>query len=388
MGSERGHILVVDDHRTDRLKLCLGLQQQGHAVDEAEDGVQALQMLRAHSYDLVLLDIVMPEMDGYQVLEQMKEDDVLRDVPVLVISAYDDIDRVVKGILLGAEDYLPKPFDPVLLRARIGASLEKKRLRDQERKLQKQLQDANETMRRELALAMDVQASFLPRELPDIPGWQLAVTLRPARETSGDFYDVSVLPNGWLGIVVADVAGKGAAAALFMALSWSLIRTYAEEYPTQPELALRAANRRILTDTRTNRFVTVFYGILDPVTGRLVYCNAGHCPPLLFCARKSKGFQALVGTGTPLGILTEGSWEQDAVDLTPGDVLVMYTDGITEARNQEREFFDQSRLLETVRAHVGHPAQEIQDAILETVYAFTGDLPQTDDIALAVVGRE
>ncbi|UCC78103.1 MAG: response regulator, partial [Anaerolineales bacterium] len=174
MGSERGHILVVDDHRTDRLKLCLGLQQQGHAVDEAEDGVQALQMLRAHSYDLVLLDIVMPEMDGYQVLEQMKEDDVLRDVPVLVISAYDDIDRVVKGILLGAEDYLPKPFDPVLLRARIGACLEKKRLRDQERKLQKQLQDANETMRRELALAMDVQASFLPRELPDIPGWQLA----------------------------------------------------------------------------------------------------------------------------------------------------------------------------------------------------------------------
>jgi sigma-B regulation protein RsbU (phosphoserine phosphatase) len=388
MGSERGHILVVDDHRTDRLKLCLGLQQQGHAVDEAEDGVQALHMLRAHSYDLVLLDIVMPEMDGYQVLEQMKEDDVLRDVPVLVISAYDDIDRVVKGILLGAEDYLPKPFDPVLLRARIGACLEKKRLRDQERKLQKQLQDANETMRRELALAMDVQASFLPRELPDIPGWQLAVTLRPARETSGDFYDVSVLPNGWLGILVADVAGKGAAAALFMALSWSLIRTYAVEYPTQPELALRAANRRILTDTRTNRFVTVFYGILDPVTGRLVYCNAGHCPPLLFRARKSKGFQALVGAGTPLGIVTEGNWEQGAVDLTPSDVLVMYTDGITEARNQEREFFDQSRLLETVAPHVGHPAHEIQDAILQTVYAFTGDLPQTDDIALAVVVRE
>ncbi|MGA2488757.1 MAG: response regulator [Anaerolineales bacterium] len=132
MNGEHGHILVVDDHRTTRLKLCLGLKQQGHTVGEAENGMQALEKLRTEAFDLVLLDILMPEMDGYQVLGKMKEDRVLRDMPVIVISAMDDLESVVKGIELGAEDYLPKTFDPVLLRARIGACLEKKRLRDQE----------------------------------------------------------------------------------------------------------------------------------------------------------------------------------------------------------------------------------------------------------------
>jgi two-component system cell cycle response regulator len=132
MISKPGHILVVDDQRTNRLKLSLGLKQQGHTVGEAENGRQALEKLRTEAFDLVLLDIMMPGMDGYQVLDTMKEDSTLRDVPVIVISAMDDLDSVVKGIQLGAEDYLPKMFDPVLLRARIGACLEKKRLRDQE----------------------------------------------------------------------------------------------------------------------------------------------------------------------------------------------------------------------------------------------------------------
>jgi two-component system, cell cycle response regulator len=132
MTDEHGHILVVDDYRTNRLKLSLGLKQQGHTTGEAENGIQALEKLRSQVFDLVLLDILMPEMDGYQVLQQMKADPILRDVPVIVISAMDDLESVVKGIELGAEDYLPKTFDPVLLRARIGACLEKKRLRDQE----------------------------------------------------------------------------------------------------------------------------------------------------------------------------------------------------------------------------------------------------------------
>lgn len=135
MYEDHGHILVVDDHRTTRLKLSLGLKQQGHTVSEAENGRQALEKLRAESFDLVLLDVMMPELDGYQVLEQMKNDSALRDIPVIVISAQDERDSIVRGIELGAEDYLPKSFDPVLLRARISASLEKKRLRDQQRKI-------------------------------------------------------------------------------------------------------------------------------------------------------------------------------------------------------------------------------------------------------------
>ena len=132
MTEQNRPILVVDDNRLNRLMLARNLEQQGHTVGLAENGRQALDQLRAQSYDLVLLDIVMPEMDGYQVLEQMKSDGLLRDVPVVVISAVDEMESVVRCIEMGAEDYLPKPFDPILLRARINAGLEKKRLRDQE----------------------------------------------------------------------------------------------------------------------------------------------------------------------------------------------------------------------------------------------------------------
>src|SRR5512142_97958 len=146
--NNHGHILVVDDLRTNRLKLCLGLKQQGHTVAEAENGRQAIEMLRAESFDLVLLDIVMPEMNGYQVLEIMKRDPSLRDVPVIVISAQDELESVVRGIELGAEDYLPKSFDPVLLRARIGACLEKKHLRDKEQAYIREIQMEREKSER------------------------------------------------------------------------------------------------------------------------------------------------------------------------------------------------------------------------------------------------
>ena len=138
--ANKGLILVVDDYRTNRLKLSMGLKQQGHTVAQAESGRVALEMLRAKPFDLVLLDIVMPEMDGYEVLRQMKMDDALRDIPVIIISAQDELESMVKGIELGAEDYLPKSFDPVLLKARIEACLEKKRLRDQEKAFMYEIQ--------------------------------------------------------------------------------------------------------------------------------------------------------------------------------------------------------------------------------------------------------
>src|SRR5512139_3915254 len=130
-----GHILVVDDHPTTRLKLSLGLIQQGHTVGEAENGRQALEKMKTESFDLVLLDIIMPELDGYQVLEQMKRDNDLREIPVIVVSAQDELESLVRGIELGAEDYLPQSFAPVILKAPIGACLEKKQLRDQQRKI-------------------------------------------------------------------------------------------------------------------------------------------------------------------------------------------------------------------------------------------------------------
>jgi serine phosphatase RsbU (regulator of sigma subunit)/DNA-binding NarL/FixJ family response regulator len=246
---------------------------------------------------------------------------------------------------------------------------------------------AQERVARELAMAAQMQASLLPKTLPDVAGWQLAARLEPARETSGDFYDFIPFPDGRLGLLVADAADKGMGAALYMTLSRTLIRTYAAEYDTRPDLVLAAANRRILIDTRADLFVTVFYGILDPASGRLTYCNAGHNPPFLLDAENRGPVQALSRTGMPLGVFEDAAWTQGAVQIAAGDVLLLYTDGITEAQDRKGAFFGEKRLLEVAQANLGRSAQGIQDALMMQVHQFAADAPQSDDITLMVVVR-
>jgi sigma-B regulation protein RsbU (phosphoserine phosphatase) len=383
----KGNILIVDDTPANLRLLSQMLSEQGYRVRPVPDGPLALAAARAEAPDLVLLDVRMPEMDGYEVCEHLKADAQTRDIPVIFISALDATHDKVRAFTAGGVDYVTKPFQLEEVLARVETHLAL-------RELQRQLQDANRKMAQELALAGEVQASFLPRELPSIRGWQLSATLRPARETSGDFYDFVPLPGARWGIVMADVTDKGAGAALYMALSCTLIRTYAAQYPARPELVLRAVNRRILAETRAMRFVTVFYGVLHPATGKLLYGNAGHCPPFCFGATGGEGVQELALTGIPLGIYGDQTWGQAEVQLEPGSLLVLYTDGISEARNGQGALFGEERLLESLRVMLGSAgsrrpsAQEIQDAILADVHRFTGDVPQSDDIALAALIRD
>jgi serine phosphatase RsbU (regulator of sigma subunit) len=175
--------------------------------------------------------------------------------------------------------------------------------------------------------------------------------------------------------------------ALFMALTRTLIRTYAAEYETRPDLALSAVNRRILADTHTSLFVTVFYGVLDPLSGTLAYSNAGHNPAYLLSRQAGGAVQDLPRTGMPLGVFDYATWEQGVVSLAPGDVLVLYTDGITEAQDRHGAFFGEERLLTMVQANQGRAAKDIADALLKEVHAFVGDAPRYDDITLLVVAR-
>jgi serine phosphatase RsbU (regulator of sigma subunit) len=218
----------------------------------------------------------------------------------------------------------------------------------------------------------------------------LAAALEPARETSGDFYDVIRLPNGYWGLLVADVADKGSGAAIYMALSRTLIRTYAVEYPTQPARALRAANHRILTDASADLFVTVFYGVLDPAFGTFTYCNAGHNPPYLWGSHDANRPLALTRTGLPLGILEEEVWGERTVQLDPGSTLVLYTDGVTDVENARGEFFAEERLRKVLQAQREGTAQEILDAVRRALGDFAGDAPRArnDDITLMVLVRE
>jgi len=237
----------------------------------------------------------------------------------------------------------------------------------------------------ELARAARIQESFLPDSIPQIPGWELAVTLEPARQTSGDYYDFIPLSNNRWGIVVADVADKGTAAALFMTTSRSLIRTYAEEYEMWPEIVLSETNRRLLADTRSGLFVTVFYSILDPSSGVLTYANAGHNPPHLLV--RDGNTRLLTRTGTPIGIFNEAAWEQAQVQFSPGDSLVIYTDGMIDAQNEREEPFGATRLLDSMLAHGGKSAAGARDGILQDVHEFASGAPQFDDITLMVLAR-
>ena len=240
----------------------------------------------------------------------------------------------------------------------------------------------------ELEFAGRIQASFLPNELPALNGWELAVSFLPARETAGDFFDFIQIQDSKVGLLIADVADKGLGAALYMALSRTLIRTYALEYQASPDIVFFSANERILQDARANLFVTAFYGILDPESGLLTYCNAGHSPPLLLSQKEGGTIHALTPTGMPFGIDEDTTWTQAEITIEPGDLLVLYTDGIPDAQNSEGVFFKERRLIEILQKHQGARAQEVQAAILEAVNQFTAGNAQFDDITLLVLKRD
>jgi serine phosphatase RsbU (regulator of sigma subunit) len=260
------------------------------------------------------------------------------------------------------------------------------RLQEVRTKTNKQTLD-HEKMTKDLRKAWQVQESLLPENLPVIPDWELAVALKPAGETSGDFYDFLPLPDGKIGLIIADVTDKGTSAALFMALSRSLWRTFAVDFPAEPERTMTETNRRILADTHGGLYITLFYGILDPHNGDFDYCSAGHYP--VYWVQARDGAVAELGrTGIPLGVLEEASWSREQIKIEPGDSLVLYTDGMTDALNGNEQFFGQERLLEAVRRHRGKPAKEMHEALLAEIRDWVGDTQQFDDLTLMVIVRE
>ncbi|MDH3943259.1 MAG: SpoIIE family protein phosphatase [Anaerolineae bacterium] len=242
----------------------------------------------------------------------------------------------------------------------------------------------------ELRLAGSIQSSLLPFTFPAIPGWQLAVSLTPAGAMAGDFFDIIPLSDGRIGIVIADVLDKGLGPALYMALSRTLIRTYATEFDLDPSTVLFATNERILKDTQANLFVTTFYGVLDPETGELTYSNAGHNPPYLLelDGDNQKTVVSLNRTGIPIGIDEDATWKHESVQINPGACLLLYTDGIPEAENGSGEFFEADVLVEVAKKSLGRPAEEMQSMVLKRVYEFLGDAPPSDDMTLMVLTRD
>jgi phosphoserine phosphatase RsbU/P len=386
-----GRILVVDDHEANRTMLARRLRRLGHEVDTAGDGHEALAALRdgGGRHDVLLLDIMMPGMDGYEVLRHLKSDDALRHLPVIVISALHETDAVVRCIELGADDHLAKPFNPILLQARIGACLEKKRLRDLEKRHAR-------SMERELEIGRAIQAGFLPDSMPAVPGWELAARFRPARQVAGDFYDVfTVGDDRAVALVVADVCDKGVGSALFMALSRTLLRATAtqrfagdgaENDSTSLQGTVSFVNDYIAgTHGAANMFATLFMAILDPATGTVLYVNGGHDPPVI--VRTDGARTPLIPTGPALGLAPGLPFTVARNALAPGDTLLAYTDGVTDARSADGRLFGEARLDELAAAHASESAAALLAAIEAAVDDHCLDADPFDDLTLLAVRR-
>jgi len=250
--------------------------------------------------------------------------------------------------------------------------------------LQEELKE-QERLKRELEIAHSVQAQLLPKAMPRVPGYDFFGTSEPAHETGGDFYDlIPVGENQW-GLVIADVADKGLGAALFMAICKSLLWATAREI-ISPQAALERLNDLILEVSESDLFVTVFYGVLDVAQGRLVYCVAGHNPPVFYQAAERK-FTELRTPGMALGVRPGLTLQEASLSLAAGDLLLLYTDGVTEALNPQRELFGKERLRQVLAAQVNGSAQRTVKAILQAVREFAQGETQFDDITLLVVRK-
>jgi len=397
------NVLVVDDTPANRDILSRRVQREGYRVQTAEHGRDALEKLRAEPFDLVLLDVQMPVMDGPQLLEALRNDAELAHLPVIVVSAVDDIDVIVHCLELGAVDYLPKLFKPAVLRARMSAALDRKRLRDAERR-------HADSLTRELDVARKIQEDFLPESFPTAVGVQLEAALYPARQVSGDFYDAFALASsGTIVLVVGDVCDKGVGAALFMALFRSLIRASADpvaggaiqmvggrrsvvrlslESATPADLLTRVAgftNDYIARlHGRTNMFATVFLGALTPHSGQFDYVNAGHEPAIILAPDGTT--RELRPTGPALGLMPDVLFRAEAITLERGHSLVAFTDGLVEARGPAGDAFGSERLRDALRGHNTSASALIQ-GVLGTLHAFTGDTEPHDDVTLLVATR-
>ncbi|WP_321504436.1 SpoIIE family protein phosphatase [uncultured Methanoregula sp.] len=256
-----------------------------------------------------------------------------------------------------------------------------------ERKMLAERDDLVREMERkntELAIAAEIQQSFLPDKITQIEGFDIAAMSVMAKEVGGDFFDLIPLSGRRLGIMIADVSGKGIPAALFMALSRIVVRVNATWYNAHPAGAIRDSNTIITEDSRQGMFVTLFYGILDSEKRILTYVNAGHNPPVIHRAAGGT-FEELPATGIAIGATLDATYTAETVPLAPGDVMVMYTDGITEAENARQDMFGEDRFREVIARSSGLTADEITKQILSEVRNFCGNQPQSDDITLMVI---
>jgi serine phosphatase RsbU (regulator of sigma subunit) len=372
-------ILLVDDNRTNIGLLVEALRGE-YKLGFALDGPSALRYVHAQPTDLILLDILMPDMDGYEVCRRLREDPATRDIPVIFCTGLDEIHDKTRGFEVGAVDYITKPFEALEVKARVRTHLS---LRLARQALARQ----RDQLSRSLDLAKEVQQNLLPRRDPVVDGYDISGRSIYSDQTGGDYYDY-LLPDppalGPVRVVVGDVSEHGIPSALFMTTARAFLRQRA---------AMAGDTGQVLTDIHallgrdmedSGRFMTMFLAGLDRDRGHVRWSNAGHDPALMYDPDLDR-FDPLAGGGPALGILPRFTHAEHSHPFGPGRVLVLGTDGIWETRNAQGAFFGKDRLKAVIRERWRQPAARIVDAVLEAVQAFRHPLESADDVTLVVV---
>ncbi len=370
-------ILVVDDEpdleHLVRQRMRRDVRDGLYSFAFAHNGVEALELLNQdQDIDMVLTDINMPQMDGLTLLEQIPKVDP--DVRSVIVSAYGDMKNIRTAMNRGAFDFITKPIDFQDLRVTINRTLRQLTLWREALASRDKLV----VLQNELQVASQMQQSILPTSFPEKPGYQVFGNMEPAREVGGDFFDVVVLDHGRIGLAIADVSDKGVPAALFMMSSRTLLKGAAIG-SLEPGEVLGEVNRLLEEDNNVTMFVTMFYAVFDPANGQLAYANGGHNSPLIIHVDGSSTLLPQTG-GIALGVMPDICYEQNVITLSPGEILVLYTDGVTEAMNEKEEEFGMERLRRIFAGARSNDAKKANQAVFEAVHAFTGEIPQSDDI--------
>lgn len=380
--SSPGRILVADDNPENRDLLTRRLRQQGHVAVGAADGQIALDLLDSEPFDLLLLDIMMPRVSGFEVLRVLREKDRLRDLPVIMISALDDIESVVECLKLGAVDHLPKPFNPVVLNARITASLSVKRLRDEARAYHDQIEV-------ELKTARDIQLMMVPAGFAasdHAPSMSVYSSLSPARRIGGDLYDFFYGADRKFYFFIGDVCGKGIPAALYMTRAKTVFRLIAEqagrgESAADAAAILKRINRELARDNPSLMFVTALLGVLDCTTGATELANAGHPMPIMLRAGELPS-TVDVPPGLPLGLAEDHVFHAREIELSPGTTLFLYTDGVTDTMDAQDVQFGDTRLFEALSVLDEPIPKAVVASLTHSLAVHAGATEQFDDITM------
>jgi len=365
-------ILLVDDAKAN-IDVLVEALRGDYKLSVALDGETALRSVEANAPDLVLLDIMMPGLDGYEVCRRLRARESTRELPVMFLSSLEDVKNKTQGFEVGGNDYLTKPFEVLEVKARVRSLLKAKAYADAIR----------EAMARDLRIAREIQMGILPADpAGTIKGTGLDVHafIEPARQVGGDLYEVLRASDDRVVVALGDVSGKGIPAALFMAVTVTVLRTLARQI-VEPDEILRRLNDELAEQNPRGMFVTIQCLVFNLAERRVSVAGAGHhC--LVLLSADSPPRLACPSSGRPAGLMPHNAIERESLPFSPGDTFVLFSDGVSEAMNADEDFYGEERLLAALERTRGATPVETITRVMADVRAFTAGAKQNDDITI------